>query len=255
MYSGKGRRYSNLPANRTKYGRPVGRRSFVYRRAPKLRVNVSAPKSQVDKLSRQRMHENQYGSQYAIMNNTSSVSFITYPRLGGPEPNRSRAYIKLNRLRYKGTVNIDYLEPDIGMDPNRVKIAGVFTLAIVVDRKPHVGPTGALPKFEDLFGANIFSSGSLDITAHLKERYYIRHVHKRVVSVEKESVLMNISGSMGLSSPQYCCWSSFKDLDVDTCSGSYSNVGKNALLVYYCLVSNVPSKASSFVSFDLDYLG
>ncbi|OMO80904.1 Geminivirus AR1/BR1 coat protein [Corchorus capsularis] len=255
MYSRKGIRYSNNTMTRAKYARPVGRRSFVYRRGPKVRVNQSAPKVQGAKMTRQRIHENQYGAQYALLNNTSSVSFITYPRLGGPEPNRSRAYIKLNRLRYKGTVNIECADPDVGMDPNRGGLSGVFTLAIVVDRKPHVGPTGSLPTFDDLFGCNLYSNGSLDITPQMKQRYYIRHVHKRVVSYEKDSIMMNISCSMGLSSPKYVCWSSFKDLDVDSCSGSYSNLAKNALLVYYCWVSNMPSKASSFVSFDLDYLG
>ncbi|ACJ73986.1 NSP protein [Corchorus golden mosaic virus [India:Barrackpore2:2009]] len=255
MYIGKGIRYSDNTMNRAKYNRPVGRRGFGGRGGGKGRVNPSGPKGQGDKRTRQRIHENQYGVQYSLLNNTSSVSFITYPRLGGPEPNRSRAYIKLNRLRYKGTVNIECADPDVGMDPNRGGLSGVFTLAIVVDRKPHVGPTGSLPSFDDLFGCNLYSNGSLDISPQMKQRYYIRHVHKRVVSYEKDSIMMNISGNMGLSSPKYVCWSSFKDLDVDSCTGSYSNLAKNALLVYYCWVSNMPSKASSFVSFDLDYLG
>ncbi|OMO98114.1 Geminivirus AR1/BR1 coat protein [Corchorus capsularis] len=245
MYSLRYKRFGSVPVRRPLFRRSVGRRSFVYKRAPKGRTVTVSPKPHPDKLSYQRIHENQYGSTYAFMNNTSSVSFITYPRLGGPEPNRTRAYVKLNRLRYKGTVNIEHIEADVAMGVSSIKVEGVFTMAIVIDRKPHVGPTGSLPKFEELFGANVFCHGSLDIVPHLKDRYYIRHVYKRVVSTDKESVLLNLSGSMVLSSPRYSCWASFRDLDVDSCNGGYTNVGKNALLVYYCWMSDVPSKAST----------
>ncbi|AAU29408.1 NSP protein [Corchorus yellow vein virus - [Hoa Binh]] len=238
--------------------RPIYRRTYVRRfpvRRPPVRRQLSfSNKPADDKMTKQRLHENQYGTQYAISNNTSIPSFVTYPRLGGPSPNRSRDYMKLNRLRYKGTVTINNTQPDVTMS-GETKIEGVFTMAIVMDRKPHVGPSGSLPKFEELFGANTFSHGSLDIAAHLKDRYYVRHVCKRVISMEKDSTILNLTGSMSLSSSRFTCWASFKDLNVDSCNGAYSNVAKNAILVYYCWMSDEPSRASTFVSFDLDYLG
>ncbi|ANY43215.1 nuclear shuttle protein [Croton golden mosaic virus] len=216
--------------------------------------NTSKPNDE-PKLLLQRIHENQYGPEFVMSHNSSIATFISYPCVSKSEPNRSRSYIKLKRLRFKGTVKIERVLSDMNMDGTISKIEGVFSLVIVVDRKPHLAPSGCLHTFDELFGARIHSHGSLNITPALKDRYYIRHVFKRVVSVEKDTMMIDVEGSTMLSSRRYNCWSTFKDLDHESCKGVYDNISKNALLVYYCWMSDCMSKASCYVSFDLDYIG
>ncbi|AMY16580.1 nuclear shuttle protein [Triumfetta yellow mosaic virus] len=208
-----------------------------------------------NKMSAQRIHENQFGPEFVMGHNTAISTFISYPNQGKTEPNRSRSYIKLKRLRFKGTVKIERVHSDVIMDGLSPKIEGVFSLVVVVDRKPHLGTSGCLPTFDELFGARIHSHGNLAITPSLKDRFYIRHVLKRVLSVEKDSLMVDLEGTTSLSNRRFSCWSSFKDIDRDSCNGVYANISKNALLVYYCWMSDSSSKASTFVSYDLDYIG
>nr|CCH63319.1 NSP [Tomato yellow distortion leaf virus] len=220
------------------------------------RRSVNTGKSNDEpKMSAQRIHENQYGPDFAMAHNSAISTYISYPCLGKTEPNRSRSYIKLKRLTFKGTVKIERVQSDLNMDGSIPKVEGVFSLVLVVDRKPHLGPSGGLHTFDELFGARIHSHGNLSVTPDLKDRYYIRHVCKRVLSVEKDTLMVDVEGSITLSNRRFNCWATFKDLDRDSCNGVYSNISKNALLVYYCWMSDTPSKASTFVSYDLDYVG
>ncbi|ACR84417.1 nuclear shuttle protein [Tomato yellow leaf distortion virus] len=216
-------------------------------------VNSNKP-SDEPKMSVQRIHENQYGPDFSMAHNSAVSTYVSYPSLGKSEPNRSRSYIKLKQLRFKGTVKIERVQTDLNMDGSTPKLKSLLHV-IVVDRKPHLGPSGCLHTFDELFGARIHSHGNLSVTPSLKDRYYIRHVCKRVLSVEKDTLMVDVEGSISLSNRRFSCWSTFKDLDRDSCKGVYDNISKNALLVYYCWMSDTPSKASTFVSFDLDYVG
>ncbi|QBI71946.1 nuclear shuttle protein [Tobacco leaf curl Dominican Republic virus] len=256
MYPLRNRRGSYFTPRRfyrrnTVFRRPIPSRRHDGKRQP---VNSSKP-SDEPKISAQRIHENQYGPDFVMAHNTAISTFISYPCLGKSEPNRSRSYIKLKQLRFKGTVKIERVQSDLNMDGCTPKVEGVFSLVIVVDRKPHLGPSGCLHTFDELFGARIHSHGNLSVTPSLKDRYYIRHVCKRVLSVEKDTLMVDVEGSISLSNRRFNCWSTFKDLDRDSCKGVYDNISKNALLVYYCWMSDTMSKASTFVSFDLDYVG
>ncbi|AEI91394.1 BV1 gene product [Sida mosaic Alagoas virus] len=241
------RNYKRKNVFKTVYGvkRYDGKRGF----------NIQNKAHDDSKMSAQRIHENQFGPEFVMAHNTAISTFITFPSLCKTEPNRSRSYIKLKRLRFKGTVKIERVHTDVIMDGSSPKTEGVFSLVVVVDRKPHLGPSGCLHTFDELFGARIHSHGNLAITPSLKDRFYIRHVHKRVLSVEKDTLMVDIEGTTSLSNRRFNCWSSFKDVDRDSCNGVYANISKNALLVYYCWMSDSSSKASTFVSYDLDYIG
>ncbi|APO13833.1 nuclear shuttle protein [Common bean severe mosaic virus] len=221
----------------------------------KRRLNYGSNVHDDSKMSSKRIHENQYGPDFVLAHNAAISTFISYPHLGKTEPNRSRSYIKLKRLRFKGTVKFERVHADVNMDGLCPKIDGVFSLVIVMDRKPHLSASGVLHTFDELFGARIHSHGNLCITPALKDRFYIRHVLKRVVSVEKDTAMIDLDGSIGLSTRRFNCWATFKDLDHDSSNGVYDNISKNAILVYYCWMSDAMSKASTFVSFDLDYVG
>ncbi|ABD36805.1 nuclear shuttle protein [Rhynchosia golden mosaic virus] len=256
MYSFKSRRGSSYPQRRS-----YPRNSVFKPRTPVKRIDGKRRGNQVTKvndegkMSLQRLHENQYGPEFVMAHNAAISTFINFPHLGKNEPNRSRSYIKLRRLRFKGTVKIERVAGDMNMDGLVPKVEGVFSLVVVVDRKPHLSSSGCLHTFDDLFGARIHSHGNLAITPSLKVRFYIRHVFKRVLSVEKDTLMVDVEGSTLLPSRRFNCWSTFKDLDHDSCNGVYDNISKNAILVYYCWMSDVVSKASTFVSFDLDYVG
>nr|AFZ77104.1 NSP [Sida golden mosaic Lara virus] len=207
------------------------------------------------KMKAQRIHENQFGPEFMMAHNTAISTYISYPSLGKTEPNRTRSYIKLKRLRFKGTVKVERVQSDVNMDGSTSKTEGVFSLVVVVDRKPHLNASGRLHTFDELFGARIHSHGTLAITPELNDRFYIRHVSKRVLSADNDTMMVDLNGSVSLSNRRFSCWSGFNDFERDSCNGVYSNISKNALLVYYCWMSDIMSKASSFVSFDLDYFG
>nr|QWB14792.1 nuclear shuttle protein [Passionfruit severe leaf distortion virus] len=256
MYSAKFRRVQSSNYRRNYRRNAVFKPSVgVKRYDGKRRPSQQNKAHEESKMSAQRIHENQFGPEFVMGHNTAISTFITFPSLGKTEPNRNRSYIKLKRLRFKGTVKIERVHTDVVMDGSSPKIEGVFSLVVVVDRKPHLGSSGCLHTFDELFGARIHSHGNLAITPTLKERFYIRHVLKRVLSVEKETLMVDLEGTTTLSNRRSNCWSSFKDIDRDTCNGVYANISKNALLVYYCWMSDSSSKASTFVSYDLDYIG
>ncbi|ASF23369.1 nuclear shuttle protein [Tomato mosaic Trujillo virus] len=255
MYYFRNRRGSNSHGRRhysrnNVFKRPISSKRHDWKRGG---VNSSKP-SDEPKMKVQRIHENQYGSNFVMAHNSAISTYITYPSLGKIEPSRSRSYIKLNRLRFKGTVKIERVQPDMNLDVAIPKVEGVFTLVVVVDRKPHLDPSGGLQTFDDLFGARIHSHGNLSIIPTLKDRYYIRH-GSNVVVVEKDTLMVDVEGSIPLSNRRYNCWSTFKDLDRESCNGVYGNINKNALLVYYCWMSDTMSNASTFVTYDLDYIG
>ncbi|ABD36803.1 nuclear shuttle protein [Sida mosaic Sinaloa virus] len=256
MYPVRFKRGVSFAGRRNYLRNNVFKRSTISRRDDGKRRSGNASKLNSEpKMTAQRIHENQFGPEFVMAHNSALSTFISYPCLGKTEPSRSRSYIKLKRLRFKGTVKIERVQSDMNMDGAIPKVEGVFSLVVVVDRKPHLGASGCLHTFDELFGARIHSHGNLSITPSLKDRYYIRHVFKRVLSVEKDSVMVDVEGSTCLSNRRFNCWSTFKDLDRDSCNGVYANISKNALLVYYCWMSDAVSKASSFVSFDLDYIG
>nr|ATI96934.1 nuclear shuttle protein [Tomato leaf curl Sinaloa virus]ATI96944.1 nuclear shuttle protein [Tomato leaf curl Sinaloa virus]AZA04948.1 nuclear shuttle protein [Tomato leaf curl Sinaloa virus] len=256
MYYFRNKRGSSFIQRRYHSRNNVFKRNTSIKRDEGKRRHVYSNKSNDEpKMSSQRIHENQFGQEFVMVHNSAISTFVSYPSLGKTEPNRSRSYIKLKRLRFKGTVKIERVVSEMNMDGSTPKVEGVFSLVVVVDRKPHLGASGCLHTFDELFGARIHSHGNLSITPSLKDRFYIRHVFKRVLSVEKDTTMVDVEGSTTLSNRRYSCWSTFKDLDHDSCNGVYGNISKNALLVYYCWMSDTMSKASTFVSFDLDYVG
>ncbi|KAK8682052.1 hypothetical protein V6N13_054449 [Hibiscus sabdariffa] len=236
-------------------------RKYVPTRRPaQVRRSLFNPRPLTDRLSLQTMHENQFGNEFSVANNGSITAYITYPSLGMLEPNRHRSYIKLNRLRFNGTAQIQSTQTDVIMDPSSPipipRLNGVLSVVIVLDRKPHMDlGSNHLDRFDEVFGANAFSHGNLQVVSRHRERYKIKYTFKCVLSVEKDSTLIKVEGSVSLSSSRYPCWASFNDFDIDSLGGNYNNLNKNALLVFYCWMSDSPSKASMFVSFDLNYLG
>nr|QVH36197.1 nuclear shuttle protein [Squash leaf curl virus] len=255
MYSTSNRRGRSQSQRGSHIRRTGVKRSYGAARGDDRRRPNVVSKTQVEpRLTIQRVQENQFGPEFVLSQNSALSTFVTYPAMLRLSQS-PRTYIKLKRLRFKGTLKIERGQGDTIMDGPSINIEGVFTMVIVVDRKPHVSQSGRLHTFDELFGARIHCHGNLSVVPALKDRYYIRHVTKRVVSLEKDTLLIDLHGTTHLSNKRYNCWASFNDLERDSCNGVYANINKNALLVYYCWLSDAQSKASTYVSFELDYLG
>nr|AYP31134.1 BV1 [Squash leaf curl virus] len=222
-------------------GNSIIKASGYARRRPNVVLNTQVE----PRMTTQRVQENQFGPEFVLSQNSALSTFVTYPSYVKSVPNRTRTYIKLKRLRFKGTLKIERGQVDTIMDGPNSNIEGVFSMVIVVDRKPHVSQSGRLHTFDELFGARIHCHGNLSVVPALKDRYYIRHVTKRVVSLEKDTLLIDLHGTTHLSNKRYNCWASFSDLERDSCNGVYGNITKNAVLVYYCWLSDAQSKASN----------
>ncbi|KAK8663437.1 hypothetical protein V6N13_083256 [Hibiscus sabdariffa] len=254
-----GIRRGYFSSRRPRWKYPLYKKSVFSKRPLTVRRSLFNSRPVPEKLKLQSIHENQYGPTFTIPNNGSTTSYITYPSIGILEPNRQRSFIKLNRLRFNRTATIQSTQTDVVMDPHSptpiARLNGVLSLVIVLDRKPHIVPgTNELDRFEEVFGVTNFSHGNLQVLARHRDRYRIKHTFKRVISVEKESTFIKVGGLAGLSSARYPCWAGFKDLDLDNLGGNYGNQTKNAFLVFYCWMSDSPSRANMFVSFDIDYL-
>nr|ARV90837.1 nuclear shuttle protein [Euphorbia yellow mosaic virus] len=256
MYTTKYRRGGSSSKRRGYSRHPAFKRMQNGKRSDWRRRPSSPCKAHDDsKMTAQCIHEDQFGPEFVLGHNIATSTYISYPSMSKTEPNRSRSYIKLMRLRFKGTLKVERVHVDVNMIGSNPKIEGVFSMVVIVDRKPHLGPTGCLHTFDEVFGARIHSHGNLTVSPSLKDRYYIRHVFKRVISVEKDTMMVDIDGSTCLSTRRSSCWATFKDMERESCNGVYANISKNAILVYYCWMSDHMSKASTFVSFDLDYVG
>ncbi|QBB20375.1 nuclear shuttle protein [Cowpea bright yellow mosaic virus] len=256
MYYNKNRRGFTTTSRRGYSRYPFSRRSYSVKRINGKRGSFNGNKAHDDsKMSSQRLHENQFGPEFVMAHNAAISTYITFPKLGKTEPNRSRCYIKLKRLRFNGTVKIERVHHDVNMEGLTPKLKVCFPWLWLLIVNPHLSSSGCLHTFDELFGSRIHSHGNLVISPSWKERFYIRHIFRRVISVEKDSLMVDVEGSTYLSTRRFNCWATFKDVDRESCNGVYSNISKNALLVYYCWVSDAVSKASTFVSFDLDYVG
>nr|QVX19070.1 nuclear shuttle protein [Bean golden mosaic virus] len=253
MYFSRNKRGATTTSRRSYSRYPLSRRSYSVNRINGKRGSNIHRKAHDDvRMSAQRLHENQFGPEFVMAHNSAISTFINFPNLGKSEPNRSKSFIKLKRLRFKGTVKIERV---LNMDGSTPKIEGVFSMVVVVHRNLTWVLLDVYIHFDELFVQGFIVTGNLSITATLKDRFYIRHVYKRVLSVEKDSMMVDVEGSTYLSNKRFNCWATFKDDERDSCNGVYANISKNALLVYYCWMSDAMSKASTFVSFDLDYVG
>ncbi|KAK8575149.1 hypothetical protein V6N13_033616 [Hibiscus sabdariffa] len=142
-------------------------RKYVPTRRPaQVRPSLFNSRTLTDRLSLQTMHENQFGNEFSVANNGSITAYITYPSLGTLEPNRHYSYIKLNRLQFNGTAQIQLTQTDVIMDPSSPipipRLNGVLSVVIVLDRKPHMDSGSKhFDRFDEVFGANAFSHGNL----------------------------------------------------------------------------------------------
>nr|WOR75579.1 nuclear shuttle protein [Tomato leaf curl New Delhi virus] len=205
--------------------------------------------------TRKEICETQEGSEYVLHNNRCVTSYVSYPaktRTG--TNNRVRSYIKLNSLSMSGTfaVRTSDMMTEAGQTNG---LYGVMSVVVVRDKSPKIySATQPLIPFVEL----------LDLSKCLQRRVKVaeRH-HERFVLLNQTSIVVNTPHSNAIKKfcirnciPRtYTTWVTFKDEEEDSCTGRYSNTLRNAIILYYVWLSDVPSQVDLYSNVILNYIG
>nr|AVG22707.1 nuclear shuttle protein [Tomato leaf curl New Delhi virus] len=205
--------------------------------------------------ARKEICETQEGSDYLLHNNRYMTSYVSYPaktRTG--TNNRVRSYIKLKSLNLSGTFAVR--KSDVMTEALQPKgLYGVMTAVVVRDKSPKIySATQPLIPFVELFGSVNACRGSLKVAE--------RH-HERFVLLNQTSIVVNTPHSNAIKKfcirncipRSYTTWATFKDEEEDNCTGLYSNTLRNAIILYYVWLSDVPSQVDLYSNVILNYIG
>ncbi|BAC55519.1 nuclear shuttle protein [Squash leaf curl Philippines virus] len=238
-------------------------RSRKYHGLMRYRNLYSASKTSTDlfgdpisrQYTRKEICETQQGSEYVLQNNRYMTTYVTYPaktRTG--TNNRVRSYIKLTGLTMSGTFGIrcselmtDVINPLDFMALYRLLSSGInhqrfiqlynhscLLLICLVLLVPVVGLLRwQNDRHEKVCGAQ--SNVHTDKYASLQrmKKFSIRNCIPRT----------------------YSTWATFKDEEEDSSTGLYSNTLRNAILIYYVWLSDVPSQLDMYSNVMLNYIG
>nr|QSX72060.1 BV1 protein [Squash leaf curl China virus] len=205
--------------------------------------------------TRKEICETQQGSEYVLQNNRYMTSYVTYPaktRTG--TNNRVRSYIKLTGLTMSGTFGIRC--SDLMTDVDQPSgLYGVVSIVIVRDKSPKIYSSAQpLIPFVELFGSVNSCRGTLKVAERHRERFVV---------LNQTSILINTSHCTAMKKfsirnciPRtYSTWATFKDEEEDSSTGLYSNTLRNAILIYYVWLSDIPSQLDMYNNVMLNYIG
>ncbi|AMK07580.1 BV Protein [Lycianthes yellow mosaic virus] len=259
--SGGGVFRSNYPYARY-FGRRVGQRVYgmpfgsVNRRSggvSMLRRNLFSGRQEPRQRSRQTIEEVQDGSDYLLCNNTSKVSYLTFPAKSRSEfSSRVDSYIKLLGLNVSGSVIARQLERSDVAATNGIH--GIFTTVIVRDKRPcQFSSVDPLIPFGEIFGLEKGACSTLRIRDQHRNRFSLVYQKKCVVNTALPEHVFRFSYNVRFCS--YPLWVSFKDTEDSEHTGLYSNVSKNAIIVYYVWLCDANVTSEIHVKYDLHYNG
>nr|CZF95145.1 nuclear shuttle protein [Tomato leaf curl New Delhi virus] len=132
---------------------------------------------------------------------------------------------------------------------------GVMSVVVVRDKSPKIySATQPLIPFVELFGSVNACGGRVKVAE--------RH-HERFVLLNQTSIVVNTPHSNAIKKfcirnciPRtYTTWVTFKDEEKDSCTGRYSNTLRNAIILYYVWLSDVPSQVDLYSNVVLNYIG
>nr|AYU58576.1 nuclear shuttle protein [Squash leaf curl Thailand virus] len=205
--------------------------------------------------TRKEICEAQHGSEYVIQNNRYMTSYVTYPsktRTG--TNNRVRSYIKLRSLSLSGTFSLRCSDLMTDVD-QAAGLYGVASIVVVRDKSPKIYSTAQpLMPFAEIFGSVNACRGDLKVAERHRDRFVV---------LNQTSILINTPHSNTMRKfcirnciPRtYPTWVTFKDEEEDNCTGLYSNTLRNAILIYYVWLSDVPSLLDMYSNVILNYIG
>nr|UOL66072.1 nuclear shuttle protein [Squash leaf curl China virus] len=256
-YSSSTNRLSN-PNRKLKFWRSRKYHGFM-----RYRNSYSAAKTPTDlfgdpisrQYTRKEICETQQGSEYALQNNRYMTSYVTYPaktRTG--TNNRVRSYIKLTGLTMSGTFAIR--RSDLMTDVDQpTGLYGVVSIVIVRDKSPKIYSTSQpLIPFVDLFGSVNACRGTLKVAERHRERFVLLNQSSILINTPHCNAMKKFS-IRNCIPRTYSTWVNFKDEEEDSSTGLYSNTIRNAILIYYVWLSDVPSQLDMYSNVMLNYIG
>nr|UBT71773.1 nuclear shuttle protein [Tomato leaf curl Palampur virus] len=205
--------------------------------------------------TRKEICETQEGSEYVLTNNRYMTSYVTYPsktRTG--TNNRVRSYIKLKSLNISGTVAVR--KSDLMTEVVQTTgLYGVMSVVVVRDKSPKIySATQPLIPFVELFGSVNACRGSLKVAERHHERFVLLNQTSIVVNTPHANCIKKFC-IRNCVSRTYTTWVTFKDEEEDSCTGLYSNTLRNAIIIYYVWLSDVPSQVDLYSNVILNYIG
>nr|QAB08752.1 nuclear shuttle protein [Tomato leaf curl New Delhi virus]USN24465.1 movement protein [Tomato leaf curl New Delhi virus] len=257
-------RRSGYPFNRTYNGNKIFRlwKSRKNQNWKRYRSTHSIARSPPDlfgdpiskQYTRREICETQEGSEYPLHNNRYMTSYVSYPGKTRVTNNRVRSLYQLRVDPYPAPLPCE--SRDVMTEALQTNgLYGVMSVVVVRDKSPKIySATQPLIPFVELFGSVNACRGSLKVAE--------RH-HERFVLLNQTSIVVNTPHSNAIKKfcirnciPRtYTTWVTFKDEEEDSCTGLYSNTLRNAIILYYVWLSDVPSQVDLYSNVILNYIG
>nr|ADE09165.1 BV1 protein [Tomato yellow leaf curl Thailand virus] len=236
------------------YGMPFGSTTSLRRPVrTTVRRNLFSDQSSSANKGRKTIEEVHDGSDYLLRSNTSKVSYISYPPLSRSEfGNRLDAFVKILGFNVSGSVALRHLEH---RDSGAIQgIHGIYCTAVVRDKRPcQFSAVEPILPFPELFGLEKIACSSLRVRDSHRSRFSLVYQKKVVVNSSLATHVFKFNYCVKFN--RFPFWVSFKDTSDSEPSGLYSNVSKNALIVYYVWLCDSNVTADSYVKYDLNYIG
>ncbi|ACB44964.1 nuclear shuttle protein [Tomato leaf curl Palampur virus-[Jiroft:melon]] len=205
--------------------------------------------------TRKEICETQQGTEYVLQNNRYMTSYVTYPsktRTG--TNNRVRSYIKLKSLNISGTFAIRSTEMMTEVDQGG-GLYGVMSVVVVRDKSPKIYSTAQpLIPFVDIFGSVNACRGTLKVAERHCDRFVVLNQSSIIVNTPHINTIKKFC-IRNCIPKTYTTWVTFRDEEEDNCTGLYSNTLRNAILIYYVWLSDVPSQVDLYSNLILNYIG
>nr|AUR45008.1 movement protein [Tomato leaf curl Palampur virus] len=205
--------------------------------------------------TRKEICETQQGSEYVLQNNRYMTSYVTYPsktRTG--TNNRVRSYIKLKSLNLSGTFAIRSTEMMQDVDQSG-GLYGVMSVVVVRDKSPKIYSTAQpLIPFLDIFGSVNACRGTLKVAERHRDRFVVLNQSSIIVNTPHTNSMSKFSFRSCIPKTSMS-WELFRFWNQDNCTGLYSNTLRNAILIYYVWLSDVPSQVDLYSNLILNYIG
>nr|AFF58893.1 BV1 [Clerodendrum golden mosaic China virus] len=242
-----GRYISNRPRSR------VPAMPYAQRRHGRVRSSLFSRNSDGVSMKVQTIEEVQNGTQYVLTNNTSKVSYITYPSISRSSfSSRVNDYVKVLSISASGSVVVK----QVGSTPGATStcINGIFTTVLVCDKRPsEFSSSDPIVPYGELFGLEHGSCSKLRVRDNHRDRFRVLQQKKCIVNTSLSTYVFKFDYTVQMR--HYPFWVRFKDTPSLEASGRYGNIAKNALVLYYVWLCDSPVTAEVHVMYHTMYLG
>nr|WEX49705.1 BV1 protein [Clerodendrum golden mosaic China virus] len=255
------RRLTSVPVYSPRLGRYISSKSrsripgmsYAQRRHGRVRSSLFNRNSDRVPMKVQTIEEVQTGPQYVLTNNTSKVSYITYPSISRSAfCSRVNDYIKVLSVCASGSVVVKHVGSTPGVSSTCIN--GIFTTVLVCDTRPsEFSSSDPIVPYGELFGLEQGSCSNLRVRENHADRFRVLQQKKSIVNTSLSTYVFKFDYRVYMR--HYPFWVRFKDNPSLEASGRYGNIAKNALVLYYVWLCDSPVTAEVHVKYHTMYLG